>query len=150
MQFFTFVLKEIITAPQDARKQEHKEQFRTSTLKFEAKGDSMKHLIYKWCLSVCLHFELSGTMEANNFVCPDCKNSNNWAAFTNQMLPVWYNANGRAQYHVPPKLSCLQEGEKRLIQQVAVYVPLQRLMHGQVGARGHIETIHRERNEQSI
>jgi hypothetical protein len=32
----------------------------------------------------------------------------------------------------------LQEGEKLLIQQVSVYVPLQHLMYGQVGARGHI------------
>jgi hypothetical protein len=31
----------------------------------------------------------------------------------------------------------LQEGEKLLIQQVSVYVPLQHLMYGQVGARGH-------------
>ena len=112
--------RKIITAPQDARKQEHKERFQASTLKFEAKCDSMKHLICKWCISVSFHFELSGTMEANNFVSPDCKTSNNWTAFTNQMLLVWYDANGIPQYHVPPKFACLREGEKLLIQQVAV------------------------------
>ena len=94
--------RKFITAPQDARKQEHKERFQSSTLKFEAKCDSMKHLICKWRLSVSLRFEMSGTMEANNFVCPDCKTSNNWKAFTNQMLPVWQIANGITQYHVHP------------------------------------------------
>ena len=77
-------------------------------------------------------------MEANNFVCPDCKTSNSWTAFTNQMLPVWHDANGITQYHVPPELACLREEGKLLIQQVAVYVPLQHLMYGQVGAQGHI------------
>ena len=54
------------------------------------------------------------------------------------MLPVWYDEAGQVQYHVPPQLSCLREGEKLLIQQVAVYVPLHHLMYGQIGCRGHI------------
>jgi hypothetical protein len=54
------------------------------------------------------------------------------------MQPIWMDDNGNLQFHVPDVLSCLHEGEKLLIQKVSVYVPLHHLMHGQLGARGHI------------
>jgi translation initiation factor 2 beta subunit (eIF-2beta)/eIF-5 len=76
--------------------------------------------------------------DINNYMCVDCKKANNWSAYRNKMLPVWYDEAGQVQYHVPPQLSCLREGEKLLIQQVAVYVPLHHLMYGQIGCRGHI------------
>ena len=54
------------------------------------------------------------------------------------MLPVWFDENNMAQFHVPQELSCLREGEKLLIQQISVYVLLHHLKYGQLGARGHI------------
>lgn len=51
---------------------------------------------------------------------------------------MWVDKNLVVQYHVPPELACLREGEKLLIQQVSVYVPLHHLMYGQIGCRGHI------------
>ena len=53
-------------------------------------------------------------------------------------LPIWYDKEGNVQYYLPPELTCLQEGEKLLIQQVAVYVPLLHLKDGQIGSRGHV------------
>jgi hypothetical protein len=54
------------------------------------------------------------------------------------VLPLWTNEDGVTQYHVPEELSCLSEGEKLLIQQISVYVPLHHLKYGQLGAQGHI------------
>jgi hypothetical protein len=58
--------------------------------------------------------------------------------YPEESLPIWIDENNDVQYHVPAELAVLQEGEKLLIQQVSVYVPLQHLMYGQVGAHGHI------------
>ena len=53
-------------------------------------------------------------------------------------LLIWYDKDGIVQYHLPPQLKCLWEGEKLLIQQVAAYVPLLHLKDGQIGSRGHV------------
>ena len=53
-------------------------------------------------------------------------------------MPVWTDSENVIQYSVPDELSCLREGERLLIQQISVYVPLHHLMYGQIGARGHI------------
>jgi hypothetical protein len=53
-------------------------------------------------------------------------------------LPIWYDKKGIVQYHLPPQLGCLREGEKLLIQQVAAYVPLLHLKDGQIGSRRHV------------
>ena len=57
---------------------------------------------------------------------------------TKKDLPIWCDKNGKVQYHLPKQLSCLREGEKLLIQQVAAYVPLLHLKDGQIGSRGHV------------
>jgi hypothetical protein len=124
--------------PQDSQEQPCEERFRTSTIEFETRCNEMKHRLCVRCHSVSLQFQTSSELIESQFTCQECKKSNNWTAFGNSMLPVWYDEHGHVQYHVPSELSSLREGEKLLIQQVAVYVPLQHLMYGQVGARGHI------------
>ena len=55
--------------------------------------------------------------------------------------PTWtekLDTEDRIHYDVPEVLKILREGEKLLIQQVSVYVPLHHLSYGQLGAKGHI------------
>jgi hypothetical protein len=92
----------------------------------------------KVCLSVSIRFVAKPGQDPKNFTCQDCLGQNNWSIDARKMLPVWIDEQNHLQYHVPPQLSCLREGEKLLIQQVSVYVPLHHLMYGQIGCRGHI------------
>jgi Helitron helicase-like domain at N-terminus len=78
---------------------------------------------------------MGGSDTAGIYICKDCKA--NKTKKEDVLLPVWYKQ-GIAQYHVPPELSELREGEKLLIQQVSVFVPLHHLKFGQVGTRGHV------------
>jgi hypothetical protein len=57
-------------------------------------------------------------------VCSDCEAHRNFDPIQENLLPVWFCADGQPMYHVPNELSCLQEGEKLLIQMVSPYVPL--------------------------
>jgi hypothetical protein len=41
-------------------------------------------------------------------------------------------------YHVPNEVSCLQEGEKLLIQMVSPYVPFVHIKNGTLGIKGHV------------
>jgi hypothetical protein len=45
-------------------------------------------------------------------------------------------ADGQPMYHVPNELSCLQEGEKLLIQMVSPYVPFVHIKNGTLGIKG--------------
>jgi hypothetical protein len=85
-----------------------------------------------------MRFKIQAGMRSDTYTCPDCSRGNSWSAYQDKTLPVWIDTNKIVQYHVPEELVGLREGEKLLIQQISVYVPLQHLMYGQVGARGHI------------
>jgi len=54
------------------------------------------------------------------------------------MLPIWKDEHEQNHFTVPLVLSTLTEGEKLLIQQISVYVPLHHLKYGQLGVTGHI------------
>jgi hypothetical protein len=112
--------------------------FVESTREFEQRCNALSHLMCKVCLAVSIRFVANRGQNSNNFICQDCNNKSNWVTKSAEMLPVWIDQHGMLQYHVPPELSCLREGEKLLIQQVSVYVPLHHLMYGQIGCRGHI------------
>jgi hypothetical protein len=58
------------------------------------------------------------------FLCPTCQASQATEENMKKELPIWLDKEGIVQYNLPEQLKCLREGEKLLIQQVAVYVPL--------------------------
>jgi hypothetical protein len=128
----------IAMQPPVSRDQEFKDLFRTSTCQFESKLDSLSHVKCIKCFSVSLRFSEQIVQFPEKFTCLDCRKSNNWTAYPKSTLPIWIDKHNTIQYHVPKELADLREGEKLLIQQVSVYVPLQHLSYGQVGARGHI------------
>ena len=99
---------------------------------------ALHNKVCQGCLSVSMRTDSNFRTFNGKYLCVDCNFSNNWTACQELMLPVWYNEEQVIQYNVPPELSCLREGEKLLIQQVSVYVPLHHLMYGQIGCRGHI------------
>lgn len=71
-------------------------------------------------------------------VCSDCKAHRNFDPIQENLLPVWFSADGQAMYHVPNELSCLREGEKLLIQMVSPYVPFLHIKNGTLGIKGHV------------
>ena len=75
---------------------------------------------------------------ANQDQCINCSRSKASKDKYIDMLPLWEDDNNVKQYHVPDELKCLREGEKLLIQQISMYVPLHHLKYGQLGAQGHI------------
>jgi Helitron helicase-like domain at N-terminus len=120
------------------RKQAFKDLFSVSTLDFESRLDSLKHWKCMKCFSVSMRHQEKSIICNNQFICADCrfvKSANDSSVID---LPIWIDENQTVQYYVPEELSGLREGEKLLIQQVSVYVPLQHLSYGQLGARGHI------------
>ena len=70
------------------------------------------------------------------YLCRDCKDKK--CSLDDNIFPVWYDINNVAHFDVPNQLSCLCEGEKLLIQQVSVFVPLHHLKFGQIGTQGHV------------
>jgi Helitron helicase-like domain at N-terminus len=96
--------------------------------------DSLSHVKCINCRSVTLRKSHRSRWKGKQYTCDQC----NVLCFPEVSLPIWFDENNNVQYHVPAELAVLREGEKLLIQQVSVYVPLQHLMYGQVGARGHI------------
>jgi len=86
---------------------------------------------------------LKGTFNAAKtvFTCNDCKRWRkpyHWKEHFPEYLPVWYNDDGQAQFHVPECLKDLREGEKLLIQQISPYVPLEHLKQGAHACVGHV------------
>lgn len=113
---------------------DYQELFRKSTLEFERRLDELSHVMCIICQSVTMRKEHQSRRHSAQYICEQCIGT----VASPESLPVWFDKNNMVQYHVPHELAGLREGEKLLIQQVSVYVPLQHLMYGQVGARGHI------------
>ena len=123
------------------RKTEYKEQYLVSTLDFEAQCKSLEHRKCSHCKIVSLQ-----DIFKNDHVCASCFSSNSWTLNGDNILPVWRD-HSETHYHVPEELSSLREGEKLLIQQISVYVPLHHLSYGQLGAKGHIVSFPQDINE---
>ena len=109
--------------------------FGNAVKEFESKCEALSN----FCCQACQKTGISIKQSCyNNQICTMC-----YASYTNKEqlekeLPIWYDKAGAVQYNLPPQLTCLQEGEKLLIQQVAAYVPLLHLKSGQIGSRGHV------------
>ena len=76
--------------------------------------------------------------QKNKNICTKCQASQTKDNEMNRYLPIWIDKTGEVHFELPEELKCLQEGEKLLIQQVSVYVPLLHLKDGQIGSRGHV------------
>lgn len=116
-----------------SRRQEYIDLFRTATLEF---GELCDEICYRRC-DICQMVSMQNIFKCDT-LCKGCSNGSAWTRSPTELLPIWTNDAGLAQFHVPDELSCLREGEKLLIQQISVYVPLHHLKYGQLGAQGHI------------
>jgi hypothetical protein len=116
-----------------SRKNEFRSKFVASVGAFE---DICCKINHKKCRS-CHIVSMQDVFKTEN-LCSSCAAGGQSNYNYTNMLPLWIDEKGEQQFHVPKVLSCLREGEKLLIQQVSVYVPLHHLMYGQLGARGHI------------
>ena len=109
--------------------------FEEAVQQFELKCQSLSH----FCCQSCQMTGISITSSyINKHLCTKCQASHTNKEKIEKDLPIWYDKKGIVQYHLPPQLRCLREGEKLLIQQVAAYVPLLHLKDGQIGSRGHV------------
>ena len=127
------VMQQITDDVDSDRATEYRMKFEKSTSNFEAKCMTMVH---KKC-NACQIVSLQEIFQSDT-CCKSCYGSSAWTKNFADMLPVWINDDEQTQLHVPDELSCLREGERLLIQQISVYVPLHHLMYGQLGAKGHI------------
>ena len=110
------------------------QKFVLSASAFEKACAELKH---KKC-DRCRIVSLQDMFVSSGNICRSCANGHYTGDYFEEFLPIWSDEKGICQYHVPQVLSSLREGEKLLIQQISVYVPLHHLKHGQLGAQGHI------------
>ena len=109
------------------------ETFKNSTIAFENLCSQMEHNHCENCNIVSMQNIFKSSSE-----CKNCANITMTKHRSVEGVPLWEDELKVPQYHVPNELKCLREGEKLLIQQISMYVPLHHLMYGQLGARGHI------------
>ena len=130
---FVEVVADSILQDDHDRKLVFLEKFETSVKAFERRCSVMTHLHCHICNIVSLQdiFKKPG-------LCKSCAASSSWTDNYPGMLPLWMDKQNVLQFCLPKELLCLREGEKLLIQQISVYVPLHHLMYGQLGAKGHI------------
>jgi hypothetical protein len=111
---------------------------KTTLLDFENKIDKIKHSFCQICYSVSTFLTIK-TLLNGQTVCKDCFNLNKHLDKNNYLcLPIWIGENNSIQYTIPGVLQILTDGEKLLIQQVNVYVPLVHIKNGQLGIKGHV------------
>ena len=71
--------------------------------------------------------------------CPSCKsNKNENDILEDNILPIWYDETGQANYKVPNKLQVFTLAEKMLKQLVSPFVPLVHIKNGTMGISGHV------------
>ncbi|NNE32182.1 MAG: hypothetical protein HKN40_07420 [Winogradskyella sp.] len=96
-----------------------------------------KDIDYEYCKSCCC---CSLKLKIEDGICTDCKKKrysiHNWTK--ENMLPLWFDENGKAQFHAPAELSNLSIAEKLLIQQYQVVLPVHHIKNGTMGLKGHV------------
>ncbi len=117
-------------------KSRSRSQSKKSINDFEIAMKTLKHGRCDLCLSVSLTLTIvtmrgTGLNRCKRCVAKKRTTSPEW-------LPIWFNAEGVPQRHVPTELSDLSEGEKLLIQQISPYIPMQHLHKGAYGSKGHV------------
>jgi hypothetical protein len=86
-----------------------------------------------YCKRVAIN--LCMVSQSTEAMCSDCKVHRNFDPIHKNLLPVWFSADGQPMYHVPNELSCLQEGEKLLIQMVSPLFPFLHIKNGTLGIK---------------
>ena len=56
----------------------------------------------------------------------------------NNALPIWYDQDQQAQFHVPECLAKLTIAEKMVIQLASPFIPLKHMKNGIMGLTGHV------------
>ena len=102
---------------------------------FEDKASDLKHQFCEVCMCTSLCMTL--VEHKGKTMCSLCYSRKAYEYDQSLTLPVWIDADGITQYHLPEELECLREAEKLLIAQVSAYVPLHHLRKGQLGCQGH-------------
>ena len=115
--------------------QKQQQIFDEAVQAFEDKCQSLSHFCCDCCKMTGITLRPS---YKSKLVCSTCQASHANKEDMIKDLPIWYDKNGKVQFNLPTQLQRLREGEKLLIQQVAVYVPLLHLKDGQIGSRGHV------------
>ena len=101
--------------------------------KFEKSTNALHHKVCNRCKCVSLSMKMK---RKDGDICSSCGDSGNNRDEL-EYLPVWYDDNDCAQFHVPEELKCLTDGEKLLIQRASPFVPLHHIKNGVLGMRGH-------------
>ena len=103
-------------------KNQHKQEiiFDEAAQMFESRCELLSHFCCQCCHMIGMTIRPSRNNES---ICTTCQASHANREDMIKNLPIWYDKKGAVQFHLPDELKCLREGEKLLIQQVAVYVP---------------------------
>lgn len=106
---------------------------------FKVFEDEMENLKHSHCL-VCRRVTLTVAMAGKGKgVCVQCDNAGRKEDYylKRNALPIWYDDDGKPQFHLPKVLSDLTLGEKMLISRVSPLVALHHLKNGTFGLQGH-------------
>jgi hypothetical protein len=106
-------------------------------LEFERRVSDIKHAFCSSCMCVSQRLELVDLSDGSK-ICKLCKSHKANLKDKTNTLPVWFDEEGICQFELPAELENLREAEKLLISMVSVYIPLQHLSKGQLGAHGHV------------
>ena len=99
--------------------------------------EKCKDIDYEYCRSCCC---CSLKLKIKDGICIDCKKKKfsicDWTK--ENMLPLWFDEKGKAQFHAPAELRDLSIAEKLLIQQYQVVLPVHHIKNGTMGLKGHV------------
>ena len=101
-----------------------------SISKFEEQLSTFKYTKCEACLCVRLNMKLIHGADGIHR-CHTCNVKKHTVNTFSH--PIWFSSDGTPQYHIPPEMEGLSEGEKLLLQQISPYVPLQHLQKGSFG-----------------
>ena len=80
---------------------------------FEDKASDLKHQFCEVCMCTSLCMTL--VKHKGKTMCSLCYSRKAYEYDQSLTLPVWIDADGITQYHLPEELECLREAEKLLI-----------------------------------
>jgi hypothetical protein len=104
---------------------------------FETIMSDLTHNFCSRCKRVGLNLKMA-KVTGGISLCTSCSSNPDVDLVEENLLPIWTEDDGNVRYDIPEELSCLQEGEKLLIQMVSPYVPLVHIKNGTLGLKGHV------------
>ena len=121
-----------------------------SMLEFDVKNAKIDWRTCGICRKTYL-YTLGYNKKKNKKICVECSKAKHGEAehgklLTGNYLPVWYDEEGKVQYHVPLELQGLTLGEKLLIQKNSTLLPLVHVYNGRLGFHGNSVSFSKEMN----